>query len=137
MPIIMLFSCFLPFPTPLLSPLRGWQQTSRSHQALLAGNLLPFGLNSITLPVPYSIYKQEVQTSLLREDVVKMLHTLLRIKNNSEYSLTPVLVLMSLGFQIDSLHLIGIVFLQNRKYSHNYHISVISQPVKTRKTMHH
>lgn len=62
----------LPFPTHFTSPLRSWQQTFRSHQPLRAGNLLPFGLNSITLCVPYSIHKQEVKTLLLREDVVKV-----------------------------------------------------------------
>lgn len=57
---------------PLDVPLRSWQQTFRSHRPLSAGNLLPFGLNSITLCVPYSIHKQEVRTLLPREDVVEV-----------------------------------------------------------------
>lgn len=66
--MIILFCFFSGFSHPLHVPLRSWQPALRSQRA---GNLLPFGLNSITLRVPYSIHKQEARTLLLREDVVK------------------------------------------------------------------
>lgn len=67
----LVFLLFLSFP-PTLQPLEMLAADFRFHQPLLAGNLLPFGLSSKTLCVPYSIHKQEVRTLLLRENVVKV-----------------------------------------------------------------
>lgn len=71
-PYVLLQFLYFNFSHPFFSPLRSWQQTFRFHQPLLHGNLLPFGLNSITLHVPYSIHKQEVKALILWEDVVKV-----------------------------------------------------------------
>lgn len=71
-PYVLLQFLYFNFSHPFFSPLRSWQQTFRFHQPLLDGNLLPFGLNSITLHVPYSIHKQEVKALILWEDVVKV-----------------------------------------------------------------